>query len=70
MQFVHFIPEEQRQSFKKAVEKTETKNRRLTELVEFLRQALGQLRLDAKYLIFDLEATRRERDRELRRRDD
>jgi hypothetical protein len=27
-----------------------------------VRTALGQLRLDMKYLVFDLEATRRERD--------
>jgi hypothetical protein len=27
-----------------------------------VQEALGQLRLDMKYLMFDLEATRRERD--------
>jgi hypothetical protein len=27
-----------------------------------VQDALGQLRLDMKYLLFDLEATRRERD--------
>jgi hypothetical protein len=27
-----------------------------------VQEALGQLRLDMKYLVFDLEATRRERD--------
>ena len=30
--------------------------------VSILQEALGQLRLDLKYLVFDLEATRRERD--------
>jgi hypothetical protein len=36
-----------------------TRRRRILNLVQ---EALAQLRLDMKYLIFDLEATRRERD--------
>jgi hypothetical protein len=36
-----------------------TRRRRILNLVQ---DALGQLRLDMKYLVFDLEATRRERD--------
>lgn len=36
-----------------------TRRRRILQLVQ---EALGQLRLDMKYLVFDLEATRRERD--------
>lgn len=36
-----------------------TRRRRILTLVQ---DALGQLRLDMKYLMFDLEATRRERD--------
>lgn len=36
-----------------------TRRRRILNLVQ---EALSQLRLDMKYLIFDLEATRRERD--------
>ena len=35
------------------------RRRRILNLVQ---EALGQLRLDMKYLLFDLEATRRERD--------
>ncbi len=35
------------------------RRRRILTLVQ---EALGQLRLDMKYLMFDLEATRRERD--------
>lgn len=35
------------------------RRRRILTLVQ---DALGQLRLDMKYLVFDLEATRRERD--------
>ena len=36
-----------------------TRRRRILGLVQ---DALSQLRLDMKYLMFDLEATRRERD--------
>ena len=35
------------------------RRRRILNLVQ---EALGQLRLDMKYLVFDLESTRRERD--------
>jgi hypothetical protein len=37
-----------------------TKRRR--KIMYLVQDALGQLRLDMKYLLFDLEATRRERD--------
>jgi nitrate reductase beta subunit len=33
-----------------------------TKVLDLVQQALGQLRLDVKYMAFDLEATRRERD--------
>ena len=36
-----------------------TRRRRILDLVQ---EALAQLRLDVKYLMFDLEVTRRERD--------
>jgi hypothetical protein len=44
--------------FQKVVEST---NRR-RKILQLVQEALGQLRLDMKYLVFDLEATRRERD--------
>jgi hypothetical protein len=44
--------------FSRVVESTK-RRRRILNLVQ---DALGQLRLDMKYLMFDLEATRRERD--------
>ena len=46
------------QAFNRVVESTK-RRRRILSLVQ---DALGQLRLDMKYLVFDLEATRRERD--------
>jgi len=42
----------------RVVESTKRRRRILT----LVQDALGQLRLDMKYLVFDLEATRRERD--------
>jgi len=36
--------------------------RRRRRILELVQESLSQLRLDMKYLIFDLEATRRERD--------
>jgi hypothetical protein len=37
-------------------------NRRRRRILSLVQDALSQLRLDMKYLAFDLEATRRERD--------
>lgn len=45
-------------SFARVVDSTK-RRRRILNLVQ---EALSQLRLDMKYLVFDLEATRRERD--------
>ena len=44
-----------------------TRRRRILTLVQ---DALSQLRLDMKYLMFDLEATRRERDEYRRKLDE
>ena len=44
--------------FGRVVESTRRRRRILT----LVQEALSQLRLDMKYLVFDLEATRRERD--------
>ena len=56
------LPLEQRSAiepfFARVVESTQ-RRRRILNLVQ---DALSQLRLDMKYLMFDLEATRRERD--------
>jgi len=44
-------------------------SKRRRRILNLVQDALGQLRVDMKYLMFDLEATRRERD-EYRRRVD
>lgn len=62
LQAVEALPESCRQSLQPAVDRVvecSTRRRRILNLVQ---EALSQLRLDMKYLIFDLEATRRERD--------
>jgi len=41
------------------VKENETRRKKVMQLIQ---EAMSQLRLDMKYLIFDLEATRRERD--------
>jgi hypothetical protein len=45
-----------------------TKRRR--RILNLVQEALSQLRLDMKYLVFDLEATRRERDAFSQNQDD
>lgn len=45
----------------KQIELQEKHNRR-TKILKLVQEALSQLRVDMKYLVFDLEATRRERD--------
>ena len=59
---INLLPAEHRGKvdlfYARVVEST-TRRRRILILVQ---EALSQLRLDMKYLMFDLEATRRERD--------
>lgn len=44
------------------VEKIIENETRRQEKVKLIHEAMGQLRLNVQYLIFDLESTRRERD--------
>jgi hypothetical protein len=47
---------------REAAEVLNASNKRRKNTLNLISEALGQLRLDLKYLAFDLEATRRERD--------
>lgn len=47
---------------KELMERVEDCSLRRRRMLEMIQDGLLQLRLDMKYLIFDLEATRRERD--------
>lgn len=62
IQAVNALPARYRESLQPSLSRVvecSTRRRRILNLVQ---EALSQLRLDMKYLVFDLEATRRERD--------
>lgn len=56
------LPSEHRDVLEPAVNKVIENSRRRRRIYTLVQEALSQLRLDMKYLMFDLEATRRERD--------
>jgi len=56
------IPDEYAARLAPLVDAVVESTRRRRRILTLVQDALGQLRLDMKYLIFDLEATRRERD--------
>lgn len=56
------LPQENRAELEGAVERIIEFTHRRRRILNMVQEALGQLRLDMKYLMFDLEATRRERD--------
>ncbi|NLF07207.1 MAG: transcriptional regulator [Pirellulaceae bacterium] len=64
---IHTLPEEYRKTIEPALGRVIDSNKRRRRILSLVQDALGQLRLDMKYLAFDLEATRRERD-EFRRK--
>ena len=64
---VSALPEEHRRAIEPALGRVVDSNRRRRRILSLVQDALSQLRLDMKYLAFDLEATRRERD-EFRRK--
>ena len=59
---VHKLPEEHRAKIEPTMTKVLDSTKRRRRILFLVQDALGQLRLDMKYLAFDLEATRRERD--------
>ncbi len=56
------LPVESRGKFQPLYDRVVENTRRRRRILSLVQEALGQLRLDMKYLVFDLEATRRERD--------
>ncbi len=64
---IRALPSEMRQGLEPLVSRVLESTRRRRRILGLIQDALSQLRLDMKYLMFDLEATRRERD-ELRRK--
>lgn len=59
---IESLPKESQESFKEAVDRAVQHLDRRRRILHYIQEALAQLRLDMKYLMFDLEATRRERD--------
>jgi len=59
---IRALPIEHRQTVVQALDKVIESTKRRRRILNLVQDALSQLRLDMKYLMFDLEATRRERD--------
>jgi hypothetical protein len=59
---IAMLPAEHRLRIEPLVNRVLDNARRRRRILSLVQDALGQLRLDMKYLTFDLEATRRERD--------
>ena len=54
------LPPSERQKLQKLADETRQRHERLRQTVSSLQESLDYLRLSIKYLVFDLEATRRE----------
>jgi hypothetical protein len=65
----HLSPGE-RQRIEPVISRVLESTRRRRRILALVQDALSQLRLDMKYLMFDLEATRRERDEYRRKADE
>jgi len=59
---IRALPEEHSHDLLPALERVIESTKRRRRILNMVQDALSQLRLDMKYLMFDVEATRRERD--------
>ncbi|MCC7085943.1 MAG: transcriptional regulator [Pirellulales bacterium] len=59
---IDLLPSQHRGQLGPAIERVIESTKRRRRILNLVQDALSQLRLDMKYLMFDLEATRRERD--------
>jgi len=59
---IQTLPEQYRQELERPLNRVVDYTRRRRKILNLIQEALSQLRIDMKYLMFDLEATRRERD--------
>lgn len=62
IQVVGEMPAETRSKLEGLLSRVVESTKRRRRIMNLVQEALSQLRLDMKYLLFDLEATRRERD--------
>ena len=59
---INDLPEEFRERLSRPLNRVVEYTKRRRRILNLIQEALSQLRMDMKYLIFDLDATRRERD--------
>jgi hypothetical protein len=59
---VNELPVEHRTNLQAPLNRVIEYTRRRRRILNLIQEALSQLRMDMKYMMFDLEATRRERD--------
>jgi uncharacterized phage infection (PIP) family protein YhgE len=59
---IETLPEDQRSQLKALAEETKQRHEQIKSSVQSLQESIDFLRLGIKYLLFDLEATRREND--------
>lgn len=59
---VNDLPAEYRGNLQAPLKRVVEYTRRRRRILNLIQEALSQLRMDMKYMMFDLEATRRERD--------
>jgi len=59
---IQSLPEQHRNDLTQPLNRVVEYTKRRRRILNLIQEALSQLRMDMKYLMFDLEATRRERD--------
>jgi len=59
---IRMLPEPYRAQVEPVLQRVIDGTRRRRQILSLVQDALSELRMDMKYLLFDLEATRRERD--------
>jgi hypothetical protein len=59
---IHALPDQYSRDLIPSLERVVESTKRRRRILSMVQDALSQLRLDMKYLMFDVEATRRERD--------
>ncbi len=57
---IEHLPDGERDRLRQLADETRERRERMSETVSQLQESLDYLRLSVKYLVFDLEATRRE----------
>jgi hypothetical protein len=62
LRLVDALPAESRPDFYKVLDRLAASLERRQRMLGYVQNSLNQMSLDLRYLIFDLEATRRERD--------